>query len=244
MIPVRDLLDDFLGDAPGKMGNALLALPLAGKVKPLTAGVAHLCGVFVDGSTRCWGGANDSGQLGVGDTTARGPAAALPVNLGAGRTALLDDGTVKCWGLGSSGELGLGNKEQHEKLRSGPACQGRPRAARGGSRWRRRARRTWARRRRRSRSRSSARHRACGPRRFGHVGRPPRAMTLPRGRRMEISPGGRRRRWRERGLRRPSPGRSGAARHPRAMRSARAASLRRPVRSRARTEARSQARRG
>lgn len=124
MIPVRDLLDDLLGDAPGEMGNALLALPLAGKVKHLTAGVAHLCGVFVDGSTRCWGGANDSGQLGVGDTTARGPAAALPVNLGAGRTALLDDGTVKCWGLGSSGELGLGNKEQHEKLRSGPACQG------------------------------------------------------------------------------------------------------------------------
>jgi alpha-tubulin suppressor-like RCC1 family protein len=67
------------------------------------------------------------GQLGLGDATLRGDSSgqmgdALPtVNLGTGRTALavaageqhtcalLDDGSVKCWGYNSYGQLGQGD---------------------------------------------------------------------------------------------------------------------------------------
>ena len=85
----------------------------------------HMCGVLLSGGVRCWG-ANDSGQLGLGDRLTRlGRDAAgveLPaVDLGAGRTvaslslgryhscAVLDDGAVKCWGDNSYGELGVGD---------------------------------------------------------------------------------------------------------------------------------------
>jgi alpha-tubulin suppressor-like RCC1 family protein len=72
---------------------------------------------------------NASGQLGLGDTNDRGidPAsmgnALDPVDLGAQHTvrsvaagnshtcAVLDDGTVRCWGSNPSGELGLGDTD-------------------------------------------------------------------------------------------------------------------------------------
>ncbi len=77
-------------------------------------------------SVKCWG-VNDYGQLGLGDKTSRGSRAGqmgdfLPaVDLGAGRyavrvscgefhsCAVLDDGSVKCWGSGAAGQLGLGD---------------------------------------------------------------------------------------------------------------------------------------
>lgn len=111
--------DVEIGIAPGEMGAALAPLALPGKVKHLAAGYQHLCAVFEDGATRCWGGANSEGQLGAGDKVARYAGGALvAVDLGAGRTAkalrpstyhtcaLLDDATVKCWGDGTEGELG------------------------------------------------------------------------------------------------------------------------------------------
>ncbi|HEU4538395.1 MAG TPA: hypothetical protein VFS00_29950, partial [Polyangiaceae bacterium] len=68
-------------------------------------------------------GANDSGQLGYGHTTAIGddeaPGSAGPVVLGAKATqiaagafftcALLEGGQVRCWGNNESGQLGLGS---------------------------------------------------------------------------------------------------------------------------------------
>ena len=74
----------------------------------------------------CWGiGLN--GKLGYGNTDSIGddetPGSAGAVNLGAGRTAtsitagsqhtcaILDNGEVSCWGLGSSGRLGYGNTD-------------------------------------------------------------------------------------------------------------------------------------
>jgi alpha-tubulin suppressor-like RCC1 family protein len=73
------------------------------------------------GSVACWG-KNDAGQLGYGDITDRGysalGSALTTVNLGSGRTAtaitagwyftcaILDNGTVKCWGNNDSGQLG------------------------------------------------------------------------------------------------------------------------------------------
>ena len=88
---------------------------------------SYTCATLTSGDLKCWG-ANDVGQLGLGDTNHRGDQAgemgdALPfVNLGTGRTAkmisagvfhtcaVLDNDTVKCWGSNSYGELGLGDK--------------------------------------------------------------------------------------------------------------------------------------
>lgn len=87
------------------------------------------CVALVDGRTKCWG-RNDSGALGLGDTAHRGALAtqmgnALPfLNLGTGRSvkllhggnraevhqcAVLDNNTVKCWGLNQYGQLGYGD---------------------------------------------------------------------------------------------------------------------------------------
>ncbi len=90
----------------------------------VTAGNSHTCALLDDGSVRCWG-LGTSGRLGYGDLLSIGdtetPGSVAPVNLGAGRTAtavtagnshtcaLLDDGSVRCWGLGTSGRLGYGN---------------------------------------------------------------------------------------------------------------------------------------
>ncbi|MFN7470785.1 MAG: hypothetical protein ACK5S9_03910 [Roseiflexaceae bacterium] len=87
----------------------------------VTAGNNHTCAILDTLAVKCWG-RNDYGQLGYGDITNRGYAAlasAMPtVNLGAGRTAvaiaaggyftcaILDDGSLKCWGYNASGQLG------------------------------------------------------------------------------------------------------------------------------------------
>ncbi|MFN3218723.1 MAG: RCC1 domain-containing protein [Acidimicrobiales bacterium] len=116
------------GDGAGEMGDALPAVDLGeGRTAvAIAGGSVHTCVVLDDGSVKCWG-LNDSGQLGYGDTADRGDGAgemgdALPVvDLGAGRTAVaiaggsvhtcvvLDDGSVKCWGAGSTGRLGYGD---------------------------------------------------------------------------------------------------------------------------------------
>lgn len=124
------------GDGPGEMGDNLLKVdlgdifimgaPFITTAKSVRAGSGHTCAVLTDGSVKCWG-RNDMGQLGLGDTDARGDGAGemgivLPtVNLGNGRTALqvsggqgltcavLDNMSVKCWGKNLSGELGLGD---------------------------------------------------------------------------------------------------------------------------------------
>lgn len=78
----------------------------------------------MDGRVRCWG-ANDVGQLGLGNTdpvsVSQKPSASAPVDLG-GRTvalaaggahtcALLESGAVRCWGWNVHGQLGLGNTQ-------------------------------------------------------------------------------------------------------------------------------------
>ena len=93
-------------------------------IQAIALGDAHGCAILPDGSLKCWGN-NSKGQLGQGDTNHRGDEAKelgvhLPqINLGTGRTALsiapggahtcalLDDGSVKCWGDNNSGQLGI-----------------------------------------------------------------------------------------------------------------------------------------
>ena len=85
----------------------------------ITSGRAHTCAILDDGSVACWG-QNQRGQLGDGTTTGT-LTPTQTSSLGAGRTAvwiaagnehtcaLLDDGTVVCWGANSNGELGDGS---------------------------------------------------------------------------------------------------------------------------------------
>ena len=91
--------------------------------KAITAGFGHTCAVLDDGTVRCWG-VGASGRLGYGSTETIGdtetPGSVAPVDLGPGRTAVaisagrdhtcavLDDGAVRCWGVGVFGLLGQG----------------------------------------------------------------------------------------------------------------------------------------
>ncbi len=124
---------DNRGDGPNEMGIYLLKVNLGTDglgndrtAKKISLGFKHTCAILDDNTTKCWG-ANDSGQLGLGDPDNRGDATGemgdnLPaVDLGTSRyavtisagnshtCALLDDATVKCWGDGYYGQLGYGN---------------------------------------------------------------------------------------------------------------------------------------
>ena len=114
------------GDGPGEMGDNLPTVNLGtGRTAvALDAGSRFVCALLDNGAVKCWG-ANYYGALGLGDTAPRGDGPGemgdnLPtVNLGTGRTAvalavnwfsvcaILDNGSVKCWGAG--GYLGLGD---------------------------------------------------------------------------------------------------------------------------------------
>ena len=118
------------GDGAGEMGDNLAR----GRPRHRShrhrdhAGGVHTCALLDDGTVKCWG-ANDAGQLGYGDTElaattpARWATTSPPIDLGTGRTAvaitagdahtcaLLDNGTVKCWGYNVNGQLGQGDTD-------------------------------------------------------------------------------------------------------------------------------------
>ena len=119
----------YRGDAGGEMGDSLPAVNLGTNrsARSLTTGLSHTCALLDNGTVKCWGG-NMNGQLGLGDMASRGDAGgemgdSLPAtNLGTNRSArslvcgggyhncaVLDDGSVKCWGQGGYGQLGLGD---------------------------------------------------------------------------------------------------------------------------------------
>ncbi len=134
------------GDQSGEMGDALPAVNLGTGVTAtaIAAGQSFACaivggGSVPAGSVKCWG-ANTDGQLGQGDTNARGDGAnemgdALsPINLGVGRTAKMiatgssyacairDNDTVVCWGSNQSlqiGRDGANNTTPNDKIGDG-----------------------------------------------------------------------------------------------------------------------------
>ena len=113
--------------------TAVVDLGSGRTAKAIFTGRDQNCAILDDDTLKCWGN-NDYGQLGYGDTDARGDAAGemgdalLAINLGSGRTAkavsagsqhtcaILDDNTLKCWGRGGEygGMLGYGDNTQRK----------------------------------------------------------------------------------------------------------------------------------
>ena len=113
--------DQALGDdeTPASVGD----VPLPGRVEKLAVGGFHVCALIVGGAVRCWG-SSWWGVLGDGSRGERIEhvldAADAPelrfetpvVDLAAHyfhTCALLEDGSVRCWGLGDNGALGYGH---------------------------------------------------------------------------------------------------------------------------------------
>ncbi len=110
------------GDQPGEMGNALPTVFVGnGVVTNVSCGGGYSCVRFANGQLKCWGW-NVNGELGQGDTKARGddpgemavlPTIPLPINvleLSSGPVHVCARGAsgIKCWG-GNNATLGTGN---------------------------------------------------------------------------------------------------------------------------------------
>jgi alpha-tubulin suppressor-like RCC1 family protein len=90
-------------------------------VVTVSAGGAHTCALTAAGGAKCWGN-DESGQLGDGDVTPWVTYSLTPVDVvglgsgvvslvagGAHACAILDSGTMRCWGEGGFGQLGNGS---------------------------------------------------------------------------------------------------------------------------------------
>jgi alpha-tubulin suppressor-like RCC1 family protein len=114
------------GDTPDTTPDKLGFLDLP-RVKSIVSGnnANHTCAIlFFSQAVKCWG-ENNAGQLGLGNTNNIGDAPSElentpAINLGVSRVkqiavngdhtcALLQDNTLRCWGLNSNGQLGYGN---------------------------------------------------------------------------------------------------------------------------------------
>ena len=102
----------------------------------LSSGYSHTCSILDDGSVSCWG-YNSDGQLGDGTATDRYTPTQTS-SLGSGRTAvaitagayhtcaILDDGSVSCWGYNTYGQLGDGtNTDRNTPTQTSSLGEGR-----------------------------------------------------------------------------------------------------------------------
>ena len=105
-------------ETPASAGD----VDVGGRVTQLSAGDFSTCALFDNGRVRCWGGGFGLGypnRMNIGDDEP--PSAADFVDVGgpvqqiataAHRScAVLENGAVRCWGLGEYGALGYGNVE-------------------------------------------------------------------------------------------------------------------------------------
>jgi alpha-tubulin suppressor-like RCC1 family protein len=93
-------------------------MQLESPVTQVVTGSGHTCALLRKGSVHCWG-SNQFGELGVpGANFAARDATAVALGetvreIAAGTShtcALLESGSIRCWGLNMFGQLGLGNK--------------------------------------------------------------------------------------------------------------------------------------
>ncbi|MGD9570612.1 MAG: hypothetical protein AB7V62_01850 [Thermoleophilia bacterium] len=132
-------------ETPGQAGPVDLG---GRRARAVSGGKGHTCAILDDGSARCWGFGAD-GRLGYGSESNITSAAAAPaIDLGPGRTAvaigsgeahscaILDSGSVRCWGFGGNGRLGygatdsIGDDPGEQPGGSGPVSLGPGRTAR------------------------------------------------------------------------------------------------------------------
>ena len=110
----------MLGDSTNTNSNTPVAvdLPAERTATALAAGAFHSCAILNDGSVMCWGW-NNAGQLGYGSTIdSNFPLVAVSLPFARTATALaigsqyscaiLDDGSIECWGNNAYGQLGDG----------------------------------------------------------------------------------------------------------------------------------------
>jgi alpha-tubulin suppressor-like RCC1 family protein len=113
--------NDNVGDdeTPADVGD----VDVGQAVAQVVLGEGHICALLDDGAVRCWG-RNNQGQCGYGHDdfltdvipsslgTVDLGGTAVALTAGSNHTcALLDDGTVRCWGRNVTAQLGLGHTE-------------------------------------------------------------------------------------------------------------------------------------
>jgi alpha-tubulin suppressor-like RCC1 family protein len=105
-----------LGDGTRRRSTTPVQVVGIANAVAVTAGWRHSCGLLVDGTVRCWGD-NEFGQLGNGTTTSSSTpvqvtgitdAVAVSASWWHHSCALLEDGTVRCWGANDWGQLANG----------------------------------------------------------------------------------------------------------------------------------------
>ncbi len=107
----------------------------------VSSGGSHSCAILDDGTVSCWG-YNFEQELGYGDANQYGEGRdrylppAFPVQIGNGKTAssisvnyshscaVLNDGTVKCWGQNNFGQLGYGDTLKRSAPPASPLALG------------------------------------------------------------------------------------------------------------------------
>ena len=111
---------DGIGAQPGQMPPP--DVDVGGTVVQLVAGGYHTCALLDTGAVRCWGIGSSLGYENtetIGDQAGEMPPSDVDVGgttvqIAAGEfhtCALLDDGTVRCWGHNEAGQLGYGHSD-------------------------------------------------------------------------------------------------------------------------------------
>jgi alpha-tubulin suppressor-like RCC1 family protein len=111
-------------NSSGQVGNGTTTNALSpvqilsgNNVVSAAAGEYHTCAIVKNGSLECWGD-NTYGELGIGNTTnATSPIGIVSLQSGTVQVALSayfscavrGDGALFCWGVNTSGQLGIGN---------------------------------------------------------------------------------------------------------------------------------------
>jgi len=126
---VTPRMSSFLAGASTPIHAKNLAAPRVSNALQVAAGGDHTCAIQTNGSVKCWG-SNWAGQLGYGDMRQRGdepgqmgtnlpivdlgPNTATQISAGAAHTCvILNDSTLKCWGLNDHNQLGYGDSINH-----------------------------------------------------------------------------------------------------------------------------------